>query len=82
MCWEKLAARVEKLYGTHVNWRDGFFLCPECGEPIYQIDWNDEDYTKGRFFHGRLRLYCPVCEEKLVDEGEDWDRDYEDEDEE
>lgn len=73
MNWERLANEVENVYGGFVfRGNESFFNCPECGEPIYDCDWNDSDFTIGRTYRGRLRLYCPVCGEKLVDEGEEF----------
>lgn len=51
--WRENAKVVEEVYGGHVNWGERFYICPECGEPVYEIDWeNDEleDYM------------CPICE--------------------
>ena len=72
MNWERLANEVELVYGGFVDRDEGFFNCPECDEPIYDCDWNDSDFSLGRSYRGRLRLYCPVCEEKLVYEGEEF----------
>ena len=72
MNWERLANEVDIVYGGFVDRIEGFFECPECGEPIYNCDWNDSDVALGRPYRGRLRLYCPVCEAKLVDEGEEF----------
>lgn len=49
--WEKIAAMVEEIYGVFVDWDERFFICPECGEPIYESDWDDE----------LLLDDCPVC---------------------
>lgn len=73
MNWGRLANEVDIVYGGFVDWIEGFFECPECGEPIYKCDWTDSDFALGRPYRGRLRLYCPVCEAKLVDEGEEWE---------
>lgn len=51
MSWEKVAWHCHDTYGVYVNAKEGFFICPECGEPIYECDWEDEE----------LRA-CPVCE--------------------
>ena len=48
--WESIARYCEETYGTLVDWTERFFLCPECGEPIYECDWNNEDFDG-----------CPVC---------------------
>lgn len=49
--WEKMAKYLEDEYGTFVDWDEEFFICAECGEPIYKVDWEDEEL-----------LACPVCE--------------------
>lgn len=49
--WEQLASRLEKEYGIQVDWEERFFICPECGEPIYEEDWIEEELSK-----------CPICE--------------------
>lgn len=51
MTWYALARIVESEYGGYVDWDECFFLCPECGEPIYK-----EDYP---FIDDEC---CPVCE--------------------
>ena len=51
MSWEKVARHCEEEYGTHIDWDEEFFICPECGEPIYKDDWDADE----------LRI-CPVCE--------------------
>ena len=49
--WECIARYCQDEYGIFVDWEERFFICPECGEPIYECDWEDEE----------LRA-CPVCE--------------------
>jgi predicted RNA-binding Zn-ribbon protein involved in translation (DUF1610 family) len=58
MNWLTAAVMCEELYGAHVDMKEGFFVCPECGEPIYESDW--EDYLEWD--------ECPVCG-FLVEEG-------------
>ena len=79
--WKVVAKYMKETYGSHVDWMEGFFICPECGEPIYAVDWEDEELE-----------ICPVCEfewfeeekdDEIVDEldwiedddawGDDWD---------
>ena len=48
--WKKVAKLVEDVYGVYVDYKEGFFICPECDEPIYSEDWEDIDFV------------CPVCE--------------------
>jgi predicted RNA-binding Zn-ribbon protein involved in translation (DUF1610 family) len=55
--WEKVAHLAEANYGGYVDWKERFFLCPECGEPIYECDWADSDLV-----NGDEDFMCPVCE--------------------
>lgn len=50
--WEKIARLIDENYGTLVDLEERFFICPECGEPIYEEDWADEDFAQ----------ICPICE--------------------
>ena len=50
--WEENANYVKDC-GGYINYDERFYICPECGEPIYEDDWT------------RRELYeflCPVCE--------------------
>ena len=49
--WEEVAKYCEDVFGTYVDWEERFFHCPECGEPLYEVDWDDHDWTM-----------CPICE--------------------
>ena len=49
--WFYIAQTLEKDYGIHVDYEEGFFICPECGEPIYEDDYD------------LLYTICPICEE-------------------
>ena len=57
MNWERLANKVALVYGGFVDREEGFFICPECGEPIYECDWEDSDLvsTTDTFI-------CPICD--------------------
>lgn len=60
--WEINAHKVEDIFGGYVDWDERFYECPDCGEPIYECDWSDEDLV--------FEL-CPICEfldEDLCDE--------------
>lgn len=50
--WLTNAGCVEAVYGTHVDYNDGFYICPECGEPIYEKDWAEIELEKS---------ICPIC---------------------
>jgi hypothetical protein len=52
--WDELAEYVEETYGAEVNWDEEFFICPECGEPIYKEDY---DLDSDEIALGM----CPVC---------------------
>ena len=55
--WEFNAPIVEIVYGMQVDWDERFYICPACGEPIYECDWPDDVLDE---------FICPVCE--FVDE--------------
>lgn len=50
--WLEAAIMCEELYGAEVNTKEGYFVCPECGEVIYESDWRGYDNWS----------ICPVCE--------------------
>ena len=52
--WLKNAQYVEREYGVFVNWEERFYLCPECGEPVYDDDWDDKVLSE---------FVCPICED-------------------
>ena len=41
--WESRAKYVELVFGAYVNWEERFYVCPECGEPVYECDWDVND---------------------------------------
>lgn len=49
--WEINAVIAESTFGSFVDWDERFYNCPECGEPIYEEDWDAEDLTS----------LCPIC---------------------
>ena len=50
--WFETAVYCEETFGVHVDMAEGFFICPECGEPIYECDWDAySDWS-----------VCPICE--------------------
>lgn len=51
--WENAAVHCVSTYGVHVDDEESFFICPECGEPIYRDDYNEE--LEGMFD------CCPIC---------------------
>ena len=57
MNWEETAKMCQMVFGTHIDWEERFFECPECGEPIYECDWEDYDDWS----------ICPICEVEWED---------------
>ena len=55
MEWQLLAEYANEVYGAYVDWEERYFICPSCGEPIYE-----EDYS---YFSDS----CPVCEELIFE---------------
>ena len=51
--WEINARYVEKVYGVYANYDEGFYICSECGEPVYSVDWEEADLYD---------CFCPICE--------------------
>lgn len=69
---EKNAKEVEKFYGEFVDWEEKFYICPECGEPVYKRDWDEDELRK---------FLCPICEDGRFNEDEDdWEVEDDDED--
>ena len=58
--WYDIARKCAEDYGSQVDYEEGFFVCPECGEPIYECDWSESELRNkdGEYI-------CPVCEEVL-----------------
>ena len=51
--WEENAYAVEKYYGCFVDWENRYYICPECGECVYECDWTEK---------GLKKFLCPICE--------------------
>ena len=58
--WYDIARKCEEDYGSYVDYEEGFFVCANCGEPIYECDWSESELRNedGEYI-------CPVCEEAL-----------------
>ena len=52
--WEKNASNVALVYGSYVDWEERFYICPCCGEPVYECDWSKEELEN---------FICPICED-------------------
>lgn len=61
------ASFCETVYGAHYASKEDWFICPECGEPLYFCDNPTDEWNE-----------CPVCEFNWFDEaeGEEDDSEY------
>lgn len=50
--WESQAVLAESIFGVYVDWNERFYICPECGEPVYDNDWTEEELSS---------VFCPIC---------------------
>lgn len=66
--WEVNAKYVQETFGAYVDWEERFYVCPECGEVVYEYDWSAYDL---------LSYICPICGFVDEDEDEDEEEDYE-----
>lgn len=53
--WERNAIFCQDEYGSYVNFEERFYICPFCGESVYEEDWSEVDL--GIFL-------CPICEDE------------------
>ena len=37
--WLEAGVYCEEVFGMSLNTNEGYFVCPECGEPLYEDDW-------------------------------------------
>ena len=48
--WLEAGIYCEETYGMTLNVTEGYFVCPECGEPLFEEDWRNHDWNE-----------CPIC---------------------
>ncbi len=60
--WYINACIVEETFGGFVNREEEFYICPECGEPVYKCDWTE---------HELAEAICPICGFDIEDEMEE-----------
>lgn len=48
--WLVAGTYCEEEYGMSLNAEEGYFICPECGEPLYEEDWKHHNWET-----------CPIC---------------------
>ena len=51
MKFKDVAKYCETVYGVQYDRDEEFFICPDCGEPIYRKDWEDHENWDE----------CPIC---------------------
>ena len=57
--WELNANTAKEVYGCHVDYKERFYICPHCCEPVYEEDWAEESLEE---------FMCPICEDEEVEE--------------
>ena len=50
--WERNAEIAMRVYGSGIDFEERFYVCPDCGEVIYECDWSDEELSEE---------FCPIC---------------------
>lgn len=63
--WNTVASCVENIYGGIVDWDKKYFVCPDCGEPIYADDFPDFEVipaVQTKINQEDNEYYiCPIC---------------------
>lgn len=49
--WLEAGTYCEETYGMSLNTEEEYFVCAECGEPIFKDDWRKHDDWE----------VCPIC---------------------
>lgn len=57
--WELNATAAKEVYGCYVDYEERFYICPYCGEPVYEEDWAEESLEE---------FMCPICEDEDEEE--------------
>lgn len=56
--WYKAAEYCEVIFGSFVNWDEGFFICPECADCVLRSDWEKNHINWN---------VCPICECNFIE---------------
>ena len=49
--WLEAAVYCEETFGMSLNTKEGYFVCPECGELLFEQDWKGHSWE-----------VCPICD--------------------
>ena len=56
--WELNANTAKEVYGCHVDYKERFYICPHCCEPVYEEDCAEESLEE---------FMCRICEDEDVE---------------
>ena len=56
MDWLVAATYCEEEYGISLNTKEGYFVCPECAEPLFIEDWPNHNWET-----------CPICDFEFME---------------
>ena len=59
IAWELNANAVKGVCGCHVDYEERFYICPFCGERVYEKDWSEDSLEA---------FICPICEDEDEEE--------------
>ena len=49
--WLEAGVYCEETFGVDMNAKEGFFVCPECGELLFEDDFKEHCWDT-----------CPICD--------------------
>jgi len=64
MEFERFATTLVETFGVQYDEDEGFVICPECGEPLYECDWPMNEI--GSLVDKYMVYACPICGEVLT----------------
>lgn len=50
--WEFNACYLRRTYHAHINWDERYYVCPFCGDRVYEDEWKETVW-----------YICPFCQE-------------------
>ena len=58
--WE-IAAKAAEWDGSEANMDVGYFICPQCGEVVFENDWTSSEMMEDDC------VVCPICRGVMAD---------------